>query len=167
MLRQIERWARKHGVAVQLTGIDLNPHAETIAREFSPADCGIRWITGDAYSYAEPVDVVISALLTHHLSTSEIVHFLAWMEKTSLRGWFVNDLCREETPYKLFKLLTTVLPWHHFVRHDGLVSFRRSFREQDWSAMLGSADIPRGDVELTRWTPARLCVARTKDIVRR
>jgi SAM-dependent methyltransferase len=31
LLRQIARWARKRGIAVQLTGIDLNPYAARAA----------------------------------------------------------------------------------------------------------------------------------------
>ncbi len=167
MLLHIQRWARRRGVAVELTGIDLNPQAQQIARELSPSNCRIRWITGDAYSYKEPVDLVISSLLAHHLSVAEIVHFLGWMETTAKLGWFVNDLCREPTPYRLYNLLTLVVPFHRFVRHDGLVSFRRSFREDDWRAMLKAAGIPLEAAQLERWTPARLCVARTKHLQER
>jgi hypothetical protein len=84
------------------------------------------------------------------------------MEATVTLGWFVNDLCRERTPYMLYKLLTTLTPWHPFVRHDGLVSFRRSFREDDWSRMIAATGIAPASVQLQRWTPARLCVSRTK-----
>ncbi len=166
MLRSIERWAHKRGVAVELTGIDINPHAERIAREFTGDNSSIRWITGDAFSYAEPVDIVLSALLTHHLAEAEIVRFLAWMEATARRGWFVNDLCREPASYKLYDLLTAVIPWHRFVRHDGLVSFRRSFREDDWQRMIAAAGIAQSEIQLQRWTPARLCVARTRGTVK-
>lgn len=162
MLRRIARWARRRNIAVSLTGIDLNPYAERIAREFSPPNSAIRWITGDAFSYAEPVDLICSSLLTHHLTEPIIVRFLAWMEATATRGWFVNDLCRERTPYVLYKLLTTLTPWHPFVRHDGLVSFRRSFREDDWSRMIAAAGIAPSAVKLQRWTPARLCVSRMR-----
>jgi SAM-dependent methyltransferase len=166
MLRGIQSWARKRAIPVDLVGIDLNPHAERIAREFTKKDCSIRWVTGNAYSYAEPVDIVISSLLTHHLPEPEIVRFLAWMESTARCGWFVNDLCRERTPYRLFNLLTAVIPWHRFVRHDGLVSFRRSFREDDWLRMLETAGVSASEIQLKRWTPARLCVARTRTVAR-
>lgn len=162
MLRRIERWARKRGVAVELVGIDINPHAERIAREFTGGGSSIQWITGDAFSYAGPVDVVLSALLTHHLTETEIVRFLKWMEATARRGWFVNDLCREPTSYRLYDLLSAVMPWHRFLRHDGLVSFRRSFREADWSRMIAAAGIAESEVQLQRWTPARLCVGRLR-----
>lgn len=162
MLRCVERWAKRRGVAVTLTGIDLNPHAARAAREFTPATSAIEWLTGNAFTYADSVDVVLSSLFTHHLEEAEIVRFLAWSEAVARHGWFVNDLCRESTPYRLFGLLAKGLRWHRFVQHDGPVSFRRSFREDDWQRMIRDAGITAADVRLARWTPARLCVERIK-----
>ncbi len=162
MLCSLEHWARRRGVAVKLTGIDLNPYAARAAHELTPVNSTITWITGDAFTYKEPVDVVLSSLFTHHLEEPEIVRFLAWSEAVARRGWFVNDLCREVVPYKLFGLLSKVMRWHRFVQHDGPVSFRRSFRETDWERMVGEAGIPIADVKMARWTPGRLCVGRVK-----
>lgn len=162
MLRCVERWAARRKIAVRLVGIDLNPYAERVARERTPAGSAIEWRTGDAMSYAGPVDVVLSSLLTHHLATDEVVRFLGWMDGTARRGWFVNDLCREAVPYRLFGVLAKAMRWHRFVQHDGPVSFRRSFREGDWVRMLASAGVDAGSVRLERWTPARLCVGRVR-----
>jgi 2-polyprenyl-3-methyl-5-hydroxy-6-metoxy-1,4-benzoquinol methylase len=162
MLRRVERWAERRGVRVKLTGIDLNPYAARVARELAPTTSAITWTTGDAFTLTESVDIVLSSLFTHHLEEPEIVRFLKWSEAVALRGWFVNDLCREVTPYKLFGLLAKGMRWHPFVRHDGPVSFRRSFREDDWERMLGEAGVSIADVRLSRWTPGRLCVGRLK-----
>jgi 2-polyprenyl-3-methyl-5-hydroxy-6-metoxy-1,4-benzoquinol methylase len=162
MLRRVERWAKRRGVQVKLTGIDLNPYAARVARELMPASSAIQWLTGDAFAYMEPVDVVLSSLFTHHLEEPEIGRFLGWSEAVAQRGWFVNDLCREETPYRLFGTLAKAMRWHRFVQHDGPVSFRRSFRERDWERMLSEAGIAVADVRLARWTPGRLCVERVK-----
>ena len=37
MLRRIERWAARRGVAVELVGVDVNAHAVRAAREATPA----------------------------------------------------------------------------------------------------------------------------------
>ena len=160
MLRQIAGWAKHRAVQVQLTGIDLNPHAARAARELTPANMDIDWITGDAFSYTQTADVILSSLFTHHLPEPEIVRFLAWMEAVARRGWFINDLVREETPLQLFTVLSRLARWHRFVRHDGPVSFRRSFREDDWRRMISAAGIPLTSITLQRWTPGRLCVGR-------
>jgi 2-polyprenyl-3-methyl-5-hydroxy-6-metoxy-1,4-benzoquinol methylase len=162
MLRGVERWAMHRGVKVELTGIDLNPYAARAAKELSPAASAINWITGDAFIYTKPADVVLSSLFTHHLEEAEIVRFLGWSEAVAQHGWFVNDLCRESTPYRLFGLLAKTMRWHRFVQHDGPVSFRRSFREEDWEQILRKANIDPTGVQLARWTPGRLCVEHMK-----
>jgi len=162
LLRRVDAWARRRGVAVKLVGVDLNPYAARAARELTCPKMGIEWVTGDAFSYDADVDVVISSLLTHHLEGDEVVRFLEWMEAKARRGWFVNDLCREAIPYYAFGLLAKVARWHRFVRHDGPVSFRRAFREDDWLTMCAEAGVAGADVDLRRWTPARLCVGRLK-----
>ena len=162
MLRRIARWAGRRGIAVQLTGIDLNPYAARAALEFTPANTAITWITGDAFSFEQPVDVVLSSLFTHHLAEPEIVRFLGWMERIAQRGWLINDLAREATPLKLFGLLASAARWHPFVQHDGPVSFRRSFREDDWERMAAAAGISPSALTLRRWTPGRLCVGRLR-----
>ena len=70
MLRRIDAWAAKRGTAVVLTGIDLNPNAIRAAKEATPPATRIEWIIGDALSDAASgeVDIVISSLLTHHLT---------------------------------------------------------------------------------------------------
>jgi SAM-dependent methyltransferase len=166
MLRRIERWAAQRNLPVQLTGIDLNPYAARAAAEFTPPGSRIQWLTGDAYSYTEPVDIILSALLTHHLETPDLVRFLAWSDATARRGWFINDLCREPVPARLFTLLAGTLRWHRFVQHDGPVSFRRSFREPDWQHLLTASGVPLAQTSLQRWTPGRLCLERVKERVK-
>lgn len=165
MLRQIERWAEGRRFAVRLTGIDLNPDAARAAREFTPNRSRIHWITGDAYSFdakADPVDVVISSLFAHHLSDDGIVSFLGWMERVARRGWLINDLYRNRTPYLGFKVLATAMRWHHFIRYDGPVSIRRAFLPEDWRKYADVAGLSASDVRIFTHWPARLCVARVK-----
>jgi SAM-dependent methyltransferase len=160
MLRRIARWADRRGQPVELVGIDLNPHAARAAASFTPPALAgrIRYITGDAFAHTEPVDVVLSSLFTHHLEDEEIVRFLAWSQRTAAMGWFINDLCREQLPFRLFPLLARALGWHRFVVHDGPVSFRRGFREADWTHLIMQARLPLDQVHMQRWKPARLCV---------
>ena len=162
MLRHIERWAERRKLAVKLIGIDLSQTTIELARSWTAKNSRIEWIAGDAFAYTEPVDIVLSALLTHHLSTEEIVRFLRWMEATAHCGWLINDLCRERTPYKLFSILAAVARWHPMVRHDGPASFRRSFREADWERLLAEAGIEAAECTLERWRPGRLCAGRVK-----
>ena len=152
MLRVVWRWARRRGVGVRLTGVDLHQETVEIAREATrlPADA-IEWIAGDVtgLELREAPDVVISSLVAHHLERGEIVALLRWMESSARMGWFINDLHRQPGPVRVYRVLARVMRWHRFVQHDGPVSFRRAFRAGDWNDLLKEAGMcggtrPRG-----------------------
>jgi SAM-dependent methyltransferase len=164
LLRQIAVWARRRGIAVELTGIDLNPYAARAAAESTAKEPGIEWVTGDALEYQpeKPVDIVVSSLMTHHLEDEGIVALLRWMETSAQVGWFINDLERSAWNCQLFRWVERIAGWHRFVRHDGPVSFRRAFRKEDWVRLLAEAEVPQDAVTLERTRPGRLCVGRWK-----
>ena len=163
-LRRIERWASKRGVAVELTGLDLNPDSVAIAKEASPAESKIRWVAGDLFDYLppEPVDAVVCSLFTHHLDEEEIVRFMRWMERQTRVGWFISDLSRAAIPYHFFRIFSKVAGLHRFVQHDGPVSIARSFVRADWERMCAAAGFLAGEVNILSYKPARLCVSRVK-----
>ena len=162
LLRQIAAWARRRGMAVQLTGIDLNPYAARVAAESTPKELAVTWVTGDALAYRpeKPVDIVVSSLMAHHLEDEEVIALLQWMEATAQLGWFINDLERSEWSCRMFGWVGRIVEWHRFVRHDGPVSFRRAFLEEDWVRLLAAAEVPRKAVTVEHWRPGRLCVGR-------
>lgn len=164
LLRRIEQWAHECGISVHLTGYDLNSDAVAIAAEAAPASSKIHWRAADVFSVdgRERIDIVVSSLFTHHLVESDIVRFLKWMEGHAQVGWFINDLSRAKVPYWLFRGFSKVAGLHRFVQHDGPVSIRRAFVAQDWWRMCAAAGLGELEAALEEWTPARLCVARTK-----
>jgi SAM-dependent methyltransferase len=172
MLRRIARWAEQERLPVRLTGIDLNPYSRRYVEEIEKKEARrghgsgarIEWITGDAFTYvpAAPIDVVLSSLFTHHLPTSEVVRFVSWMEQSTQGGWFINDLHRARGSYIGFWWLSRAAGWHRFVKHDGPVSIRRAFREDDWRQIAVAAGLPPSAVCLEHWRPGRLCVRRMK-----
>src|ERR1700741_4609726 len=46
ILRAIARWARRHGIAAELVGVDLNEKSVDTAREATPADLAIDYRAG-------------------------------------------------------------------------------------------------------------------------
>jgi SAM-dependent methyltransferase len=165
MLRRIERWAAKWRIPVRLTGMDMNPFAIRAAREFTPANSEIQWIVGEAGSLetaAEPIDLVISSLFTHHLADDELIRFLMWMERVTRQGWFINDLYRSQAYYFGFKALALAARWHRFVRNDGPISFLRSFLPAEWERYAKASGLSPISIRIDNRWPARLCVARSK-----
>lgn len=163
MLRQIDRWAGRRGMAVDLTGVDLNPWSARAAREATRPTRPIRWVTADVFDHRQgEVDVVVSSLFAHHLEDSLLVQFLAHMERTARIGWFVNDLHRHPLPYHFFRRFSQLMGWHRFVQHDGPVSISRAFTAADWRRLLAAASIPADGVEVAWRFPFRLCVSRVR-----
>lgn len=166
MLREVARWAERRGVDVSLTGIDLNPWSQRAAAEATPAATSIRWVTADAFAYQPPpgrtVDVIISSLFTHHLPDSLVVKFLAWMEATAEKAWFVNDLHRHPLPYYWFLYFAKVARLHRFVQHDGPVSIARAFDAADWRHLIAQAGIDAASTDVSWRVPFRLTVERLK-----
>lgn len=173
-LRAVARWASDRNIPVELTGIDLNPHSTRAAQEFSgrnsrdpkdqlaPLTADITFLTADVFSYSpnpEP-DIVLSALFTHHLTSPEIVRFLAWMEQHARLGWYINDLHRSRRAAFWFRFLPILFGWHRFIANDGPVSLRRAFVPEDWQRMLAQANISTASIE--QHPMNRLCVARIR-----
>lgn len=162
LLRAVDRWASRRGVAVRLTGVDLNPWSARAAGEATADGAAIRWQTGDVFDHTGQADVIVSSLFAHHLDDARVVRFLRWMEDRARVGWFVNDLHRHPLSHAAFGPLATALKLHPFVRHDGPVSIARGFVADDWRRLLRTAGIPEGDASIRRWFPFRLCVGRVK-----
>lgn len=166
LLRRMERWAEDRGIALNLAGCDINPDAVAIAAEGSGGNAGeVEWIASNVFSLdsRRSDDLVVSSLFTHHLSESDIVRFLRWMEQHARVGWFINDLSRAPIPYWLLKAFSKVAGLHRFVQNDGPVSIRRAFVPEDWRRMCAAAGLGENDVTIEAWTPARLCVSRKKN----
>ena len=157
MLRAIEKRAKRRGVDARLVGIDLNPRSLDAAREATAKESTIDYRIGDYADLAdEPFDLVVSSLVAHHMSHHELLGFLRFMDRHARRGWFINDLHRHRVAYLGWPLLAWAIRWHPIVRHDGHVSIARSFRRDDWTAILDEAGIDGARVD--RVFPFRLCV---------
>jgi SAM-dependent methyltransferase len=163
-LRRIERWAHQRNIAVELTGLDINPDTIAIADELTPPATRIRWIASDIFAFVpdRPIHLVSSTLFTHHLADHDVVRFLRWMEQHASLGWFVNDLSRAAIPYHLLRIFTKLARLHRFVQHDGPVSIARSFVAEDWQRLCATAGLDNNAVSIRPSAPARICVAGRK-----
>lgn len=160
MLAQIARWGERRGVALALTGVDLNPKSEAAARHRLGAQ--VRLITGDYRHLSdEPWDIILSSLVTHHMTPQQRADFLRFMDEHAGLGWLVNDLHRQRLPFMGYPLLATLAWVDPIVRRDGQLSVGRSFRRAEWQTMLANA-LPDTSqhARIHRSFPYRLCVER-------
>lgn len=162
MLERIARWGVARGVPLDLVGVDLNPKSAPVAAARLRGRASL--ITGDYRDLAgRGWDIILSSLVTHHMSADERRAFLRFMDGEGERGWLVNDLHRQRLPFMGFPLLATLARVDPIVRRDGQLSVGRSFRRAEWTAMLADA-LPDSApaVRIFRSFPYRLCVERVR-----
>jgi 2-polyprenyl-3-methyl-5-hydroxy-6-metoxy-1,4-benzoquinol methylase len=162
VLRAIARWARRRDLAADLVGVDLNEKSLAAARAATPVGMPIDYRAGDYLDQAGPFDFVISSQVTHHMTDDQLRAFIHYMEREARTGWLICDLHRHGFAHWGFPLLARLLRVHRIVREDGQLSIARSFRTDDWRAILGDAGVPLDAVRIVRRFPFRLCVERLR-----
>jgi 2-polyprenyl-3-methyl-5-hydroxy-6-metoxy-1,4-benzoquinol methylase len=163
LLRSIRRWSRPGGLPLNLIGLDVSQETIRIAQAATDKADQIDYQAESVFDFrpAVPIDVVVSSLLTHHLSDRLIVEFLRWMEGTARKGWLIYDLQRHPLPYHFIGVAGAVLRLHPMVVHDGRISVARSLTRSEWRTRLAVAGIPRDAVEL-RWFLYRFVIGRMR-----
>lgn len=163
MLRRIGAWGEARGVALDLIGVDRNPHAATAAARATPAG-PIRYLAADVFDLSPALrpDAVISALFAHHLDDAQLIRFLRWMEARARLGWLINDLHRHAIPYWIARWTPALLHMNRLVRHDASVSVARAFARRDWQRLLEQAGLAGPPTEVSWRFPFRYAVGRIK-----
>lgn len=161
LLRAAHSWGARRSVPFRLSGIDASPYAARLARECDRraglAPGTVAWRTGDLFTVEleKPADVAFCSLVAHHLPDNAVVQLLQQMAEAR-HGWMLIDLRRSQRAAKVFRAMSTVLGWHPYVKHDGIVSFARAFSLDEWRALVESAgvraqvqDLGRGRVAIS------------------
>lgn len=140
-LRVLNRWCRKAGIEVKVTGIDRNAHCLAVARErWTGSDA--QWVHSDYRDVAfagEGPDIIFSSLFCHHFNNEELIFQLRWMEEHAVVGWFINDLHRHPVAYYAIRLLTAGFSASYLVKHDAPLSVLRGFSREEWESLLRQA----------------------------
>ena len=145
-LRHIARWARRRGVAVELTGIDANDFMLGYARSKSRDFPEISFRQLDIFSAefrAERFDLITASLFCHHFADADLSGFFRQWAGQAGVGVVINDLHRHGLAYHSIKWLTRLFGGSYLVRHDAPLSVARAFRRADWQRLLAAAGIAR------------------------
>lgn len=151
-LRAIANWAARRRITVDLCGIDLNPRSALIARQATPGNMVIRYLTGDVFAHrpVQPYHVIINSLFMHHMNEDQTVAMLRWMAAKSTLGFFVNDLHRHRVAYEFIRVFTRLFGFNRMIRHDAPLSVARSFRAADWRGYAARAGLDRASLTV-KW----------------
>lgn len=133
-LRAIDRWAQKRGIAIRVTGIDINPHCIRYAEQRWNIETAANWIVSDyrQVSFAERPDIIFSSLFCHHFDDGSIPEILSWSAANSRLGFFINDLHRHPLAYYSIKWLTAAFSRSRLVRNDAPLSVAKGFTRKEW-----------------------------------
>ena len=125
-------WARQDGLELDITAIDPDPRALSFARTRSHIEkiTFQRAFSSDLVAAHRKFDIVISNHLLHHLTPLELENLCKDSETLVTRKVIHNDICRSDLAYLGF-ILTAPFFRHSFITHDGLVSIRRSFTQDE------------------------------------
>jgi 2-polyprenyl-3-methyl-5-hydroxy-6-metoxy-1,4-benzoquinol methylase len=140
MLREVDRWAAKRGVTVELTGLDRSPWAAPYAASVgTPGD----YLTTDLFELdpERRFDVVLTSQFTHHLPDPELVRFLRWIEDRARVAWLISDLHRHWIAWCFAWAATRAMRYDPMVVHDSTISVARSFTREDWTRVLDQAGV--------------------------
>lgn len=143
-LRQVARWARRRGLAVELTGVDANAFMVAYAAERSRDFPEIRFEQQDIFASdfaARRPDVIMCSLFCHHFSDEQLRRMLHQWPQQALVAVIINDLHRHPLAYHSIRWLTRLLGGSYLVQHDAPLSVLRAFRRTDWQRLLRAAGI--------------------------
>jgi ubiquinone/menaquinone biosynthesis C-methylase UbiE len=140
----IVKWARRQGIRVVITAVDVNP---IVVREAASFTLGYPEITVDvADGFALPFednnfDIVLCVKTLHHFSEDDTVRLLTEMGRVSRAGCIIMDIRRSWVAWGLITLLTRLFSHNRLTRHDGPMSVLRSYTDPELAGLAKKAGL--------------------------
>ena len=150
-LAKVAQWSNKQQLALQLTGIDANPHILAFARENTSMHPEINYIEGDFLTKDfdwSPYQVVLCSLILHHFEEEKIIALLEQIPKGTLL--IINDLQRHWLAYYLFQVLCFFSLAPPMAKKDGAISIRKGFQRKELETLLKRCNVSRYELSW-RW----------------
>jgi 2-polyprenyl-3-methyl-5-hydroxy-6-metoxy-1,4-benzoquinol methylase len=135
--RMLLGWARRDGVRLEVTASDPDRRAFDYVQTLPPVDgfsyrpCTSTELADEGHRF----DFVVSNHVLHHLGAAELGAVLADSERLARLAVVHSDIRRSAGAYLLFSAFTAARFRDSFIREDGLVSIRRSYRVGELAAI--------------------------------
>jgi len=142
LARALQRWGRRDGFRLEVTGIDPDPRALAFARSGVDAEPGPvvdfrQARASDLVAAGERFHLVVSNHVLHHLPPADFRAFLDDVEALATHRIVMSDIERSAVGYALFSGFAGLpLFRNSYIRADGLLSIRRSFTRTELAAAL-------------------------------
>ena len=144
ILKRIADLGRRHGLPMQLTGIDANPHIIAVARKNCSAYPEITFeaidVLGNDFRQRK-FDIIIGTLFFHHFSDNTLVALFTRIKEQATLGIIINDIHRHWLAYHSIRLLTQLFSRSDMVKFDAPLSVLRAFNRYELEVLLSQSGI--------------------------
>lgn len=136
LARAFATWAARDGLLLAVTGIDPDEraHAFAVGQPSPPGVTFSRTDTRALVAAGARFDLVTSNHLLHHLDRDGLAGLLEDSRLLARQLVVHNDIRRSRLAYAGYAVLSRPFARRSFVRHDGLLSIRRSYTAEELSA---------------------------------
>jgi 2-polyprenyl-3-methyl-5-hydroxy-6-metoxy-1,4-benzoquinol methylase len=134
----IAKWARRAGIRVGITAVDLDPLIINIARKRSEPYPEITLAVADGFDlpFAEKsFDYVLCSKTAHHFTDEQVLRMIKEVSRVARRGYVIVDLRRSWIAYLLIFLLTRLFSRNRLTRSDGPLSVLKAFTPEELAAL--------------------------------
>lgn len=129
ILRLLNSYLKKDGIAASFTGIEPDPRAIDFANS-QPQPDHIRFRKTTSTELAKSgdmFDIVLTNHVVHHLDQNELEQICNDADQLSRRLALFSDIERSDIGYGIFRTLAPLFFRDSFIAEDGATSVRRSY----------------------------------------
>lgn len=156
---ELVKLARRIGVPIHITAIDINAKMLKLAREEVACYPEIQLMQCDILSLPfreNAFDLVVNSLSLHHFSWDKAVTILRTIYKAGRLGIVVNDLHRSRVAHVVIFILTRIFTRNRLTRYDAPVSVMNAFTPKEFCELAQQAEID--PYEIHRHFPYRIAL---------
>ncbi len=158
------KYARKLGVPIKITAIDINAKMINFARQESQEFQEIRFLQCNVLSLpfkSGSFDLVVNSLSLHHFTWEDALIMLKEFSRLARKAVVVNDLHRSRVAYGAIWFLTRILTRNRLTRFDAPVSVMNAFTPDELNKLAKEAGWKR--FQVFRHFPYRLALVESKN----